>query len=79
VALCVARECGLDEVPDDELATVSAHLTPEVRDVLSVPGALAARITPGSTGPGPVAEQLAAAQDTVEGWREWAHTRVVPR
>ena len=79
VALCAARECGLDEVPDDELATVSAHLTPDVRDVLSVPGALAARITPGSTGPGPVAEQLAAAQDTVEGWREWARTRVVPR
>jgi argininosuccinate lyase len=79
VALCAARECGLDEVDDDELATVSPHLTPDVRDVLSVPGALAARTTPGSTGPGPVADQLAAAQDTVEGWREWARTRVVPR
>jgi argininosuccinate lyase len=79
VALCIARECGLDEVSDDDLAAVSPHLTPEVRTVLSVRGALAARTTPGSTGPGPVAEQLAAVQDTVEGWREWSRTRVVPR
>ncbi len=58
---------------------VSPHLTPEVRSVLSVRGALASRTAPGSTGPGPVADQLAAVQDTVEGWREWAATRVVPR
>src|SRR5205085_1385586 len=48
VALCAARECALDDVSDDELASVSAHLTPEVRSVLSVAGALAARRTPGS-------------------------------
>ncbi len=79
VALCVARECSLDEVPDPDLATVSPHLTPEVRSVLSVRGALEARTTPGSTGPGPVSDQLAAVQDRVESWREWAATRVVPR
>ena len=79
MALCVARECGLDEVSDEDLAAVSPHLTPEVRTVLSVRGALAARTTPGSTGPGPVADQLAAVQDSVEVWREWATTRVVPR
>ncbi len=79
VALCVARDCGLDEVSDDDLATVSGHLTPDVRSVLSVRGALAARITPGSTGPGPVADQLAAVTDAVQTWREWAATRVVPR
>jgi argininosuccinate lyase len=79
VALCAARECALDEVDDADLAAVSPHLTPEVRGVLSVRGALAARTTPGSTGPGPVAEQLAAAQDAVQTWREWASTRVVPR
>jgi argininosuccinate lyase len=72
VALCVARECGLDEVSDEELATVSPHLTPAVRRVLSVPGALASRTTPGSTGPGPVADQLATVQSTLESWREWA-------
>ncbi len=79
VALCVARECALDDVSDADLAAVSPHLTPQVRDVLSVRGALEARTTPGSTGPGPVADQLAAASDTVDSWREWAHERVVPR
>jgi argininosuccinate lyase len=78
VALCAARECGLDEVSDADLATISAHLTPQVRTVLSVPGALQARTTPGSTGPGPVSDQLAAVQDTVESWREWATARVLP-
>jgi argininosuccinate lyase len=79
VALCAARDCALDEVCDEDLARVSPHLTPAVREVLSVPGALAARVTPGSTGPGPVADQLAAAADRVAGWREWAAQRVVPR
>jgi argininosuccinate lyase len=79
VALCAARECALDEVSDVDLAAISAHLTPDVRVVLSVRGALEARTTPGSTGPGPVADQLAAVLDTVDGWREWANDRVVPR
>ncbi|HEX6501547.1 MAG TPA: argininosuccinate lyase [Micromonosporaceae bacterium] len=79
VALCAARECALDDVSDDDLRSVSEHLTPEVRDVLSVRGALAARTTPGSTGPGPVADQLADVADRLERWREWAGTRVVPR
>lgn len=71
VALCAARECGLDEVSDVDLAAVSPHLTPAVREVLSVAGALASRTTPGSTGPGPVADQLAAVQSSLESWREW--------
>jgi argininosuccinate lyase len=79
VALCVARDCALNEVSDEDLAAVSEHLTPEVRTVLSVRGALAARTTPGSTGPMPVADQLAAVLDSVQTWREWAATRVIPR
>ncbi len=79
VVICAARECALDEVTDDDLVAVSEHLTPDVRDVLSVRGALAARITPGSTGPGPVADQLAAAADRLDGWREWVAEPVVPR
>jgi argininosuccinate lyase len=58
---------------------VSPHLTPDVREVLSVGGALAARVTPGSTGPKPVTDQLAAATAEVARWREWAAHRVVPR
>jgi argininosuccinate lyase len=79
VALCAARECALSDVSDEDLAAVSVHLTPQVREVLSVRGALAARTTPGSTGPGPVADQLAAVQDRLDGWRAWAVERVVPR
>jgi len=79
VALCLARDCELHEVSDEDLAAVSEHLTPEVRSVLSVRGALEARSTPGSTGPRAVAEQLAVAQDKMDGWREWAAIRVVPR
>jgi argininosuccinate lyase len=77
VALCVARECALDEVCDADLAGVSPHLTPAVREVLSVRGALAARTTPGSTGPGPVADQLADAIRSLEHWRSWSAERVV--
>ena len=47
--------------------------------MLTVRGALAARTTYGSTGPGPVAEQLAAAEDALERWREWSAESVVPR
>ncbi|MGI5149238.1 argininosuccinate lyase [Plantactinospora sp. CA-294935] len=79
VALCVARDCELDEVSDDDLRLVSEHLDPGVRDVLSVRSALAARTTPGSTGPGPVADQLAAAADQLDGWREWSTEQVLPR
>ena len=79
VVICAARECALEDVSDEDLAACSPQLTPEVREVLNVRGALAARTTPGSTGPGPVAEQLAAAADKLEGWRDWAAERVVPR
>jgi argininosuccinate lyase len=79
VALCAARECALDDVSDEELASVSPHLTPDVRAVLSVAGALDARRTPGSTGPGPVGDQLAVVEDKLDGWRTWAAQRVVPR
>ncbi|MEV7226207.1 argininosuccinate lyase [Polymorphospora sp. NPDC051019] len=79
VALCVARDCALDEVSDEDLTLVSPHLDAGVRDVLSVRTALAARTTPGSTGPGPVADQLATAIDKLAGWRAWATEVVVPR
>jgi argininosuccinate lyase len=79
VALCAARECALSDVSDADLAAVSEHLTPQVREVLSVRGALNARTTPGSTGPAAVADQLAMVQDLLDGWRGWAAERVVPR
>jgi argininosuccinate lyase len=78
VAYCLARGCELGEVSDQDLATLSERLTPEVRQVLSVSGALAARTTHGSTGPGPIAEQLATLGLRLATWREWASVPVLP-
>ncbi|MEU8080786.1 argininosuccinate lyase [Catellatospora citrea] len=79
VALCSVRECELHEVSDSDLATVSEHLDPSVRDVLTVKSALAARTTPGSTGPGPVADQLASVIEQLKTWHAWSDETVVPR
>lgn len=78
VSACVTRGCELADLTDRELADVSDQLTPQVREVLSVDSALAARTTPGSTGPGPVAEQLADVTTRLARWREWADEPVVP-
>jgi argininosuccinate lyase len=79
IVLCAARDAPLEDVSDDDLAAVSPHLTSDVREVFSVAGALAARTTPGSTGPGPVSDQLHTVSDRLTAWREWAEERVVPR
>ena len=79
VALCSVRGCELEDLTDDDLAKVSEHLDPSVREVMSVESALAGRTTPGSTGPGPVAEQLALVQYKLDSWRQWAVEKVVPR
>jgi argininosuccinate lyase len=54
-----ARGVGLDELTDDELAAISPALTPEVREVLTVAGSIAARDATGGTAPTQVATQLA--------------------
>ncbi|MEO6712838.1 MAG: argininosuccinate lyase [Mycobacteriales bacterium] len=74
VVYCLSKDCDLGEVSDDELASISPHLTPDVRDVLSLDGALAARSSQGGTAPVRVAEQRAALQLTVADAREWAVT-----
>lgn len=53
-----ARGVGLDELTDDELAQISAELTPEVREVLTVTGSVASRNAHGGTAPEQVARQL---------------------
>jgi len=78
VAFCQANDRELTGLSDRELATVSPHLTPDVRGVLDVRGALAARTTEGSTGPVPVRRQLAAAVSTVDDHRLWALAQVIP-
>ena len=72
VVWCQVHECELAEVSDADLARVSAQLTPDVREVLTVPGALAARNTFGGTSPARVAVQLAALRSAVDGHAAWA-------
>jgi argininosuccinate lyase len=72
VVWCQVHDCELADVSDDDLAKVSVHLTPDIRSVLSVPGALAARDTFGGTAPRRVSEQLTALRQTVAADAAWA-------
>jgi argininosuccinate lyase len=72
VVWCLSHDLGLDEVSDRDLAAVSEHLTPDVRAVLSVHGALASRSAPGGTAPVRVREQLADVLTQIGLDRDWA-------
>ncbi|GAA1339115.1 argininosuccinate lyase [Catellatospora bangladeshensis] len=63
VRVAEARGVGLAELTDAEFAEVSAHLTPEVRSVLTVEGSIASRDAHGGTAPDRVAEQLERLRD----------------
>lgn len=65
----------LDDLTDDQFAKISSHLTPEVRTVLNVPGALASRNGRGGTAPSAVAVQLAEVKADVSAQHEWATAR----
>ncbi|HEX5994898.1 MAG TPA: argininosuccinate lyase [Jiangellales bacterium] len=71
VRRCEARGIELWDLTDQDLAEISAHLTPEVRSVLSVDGAIAARSARGGTAPARVAAQLAAARSAASAARGW--------
>ncbi|MFD0891025.1 argininosuccinate lyase, partial [Streptosporangium algeriense] len=51
VVWCQVNDKDFDQLTDEELLKVSAHFTPDTREVLSVPGALAARKAHGGTAP----------------------------
>jgi argininosuccinate lyase len=76
VVWCTEHGCELHEVSDADLAAIDQRLTPDIRTVLSVSGALEARATPGGTAPARVAEQLAAVRSELAGRRAWAAHRV---
>jgi argininosuccinate lyase len=75
VAYCATKGLDMSEVDDATLTAINVHLTPEVRDVLSVRGALEARSAPGGTAPARVADQLADLRETVHRQLEWAATQ----
>ncbi|MBB5956053.1 argininosuccinate lyase [Saccharothrix tamanrassetensis] len=63
VRVAETRGVGLDELTDDEFAGISPHLTPEVRNVLTVEGSIASRDAYGGTAPDRVTEQLKRLRD----------------
>jgi argininosuccinate lyase len=72
VSFCEERGVDLPDLSDAQLAEVDAQLTPEVRTVLSVTGALAARDAVGGTSPDRVTAQLAELRDLVDEQAAWA-------
>ena len=72
---CVRRceELGieLDELDDEQLAGISDHLRPEVREVLTVEGSIASRNARGGTALERVTEQLAELRGKVAEHRAW--------
>lgn len=71
VRVAEARGVGLDELGDDELAAIHPALTPDVREVLTVAGSVAARDGYGGTAPNRVAEQRERLAERMAGHRAW--------
>ncbi len=69
VRVAEGRGVGLEELTDDELAAISPQLTPEVREVLTVSGSVAARNARGGTAPQQVAAQLVKIRESAAAWR----------
>jgi argininosuccinate lyase len=72
VVWCQVQDCELVDVSDADLERISPLLTPDVREVLTIEGALAARSSRGGTAPVRVAEQLGRARLAVEEQAAWA-------
>jgi argininosuccinate lyase len=79
VSYCEARGLDLDDLSDAQLAEVDPRLTPDVRGVLSVGGALRARSSVGGTAPARVAEQSARLVDEVHAQVAWANGAAAPQ
>ncbi|MDQ1690227.1 MAG: argininosuccinate lyase [Pseudonocardiales bacterium] len=69
---CEARGLELDELSDGDFAAISEHLTPGVREVLTVQGSLASRSAHGGTAPARVREQLASLRGALADQRRWS-------
>ncbi|WP_105567856.1 argininosuccinate lyase [Microbacterium halophytorum] len=59
VRACEERAIGLEDADDELLVSVSEHLTPDVRTVLTIEGSVGSRTGAGGTAPERVAEQRA--------------------
>lgn len=76
VRIAESRGVDLVDLTDEELASVDKRLTPEVREVLTIDGAVASRATRGGTAGVRVAEQRQRVDEANAAAREWAQTPV---
>lgn len=76
----IAEQRGVDliDLTDEELAGVHEALTPAVREVLTVDGAVASRSTRGGTAGVRVAEQKERVRKQATQDRQWAETSPIP-
>ena len=58
VALCEKDGIQIDQLSDQQFKSIHAALTPEIRKVLTIEGAIASRSTVGATGPTAFADQM---------------------
>ena len=73
VQVCEQRGIELWDLTDADLAEISEHLTPAVREVLTVEGSLNSRNAVGGTAPERVAEQLSEARVQGAEYRYWVN------
>jgi argininosuccinate lyase len=73
-AVRVAEQRGVElwDLTDEEFGAISTHLTPAVREVLTVSGSLASRDAQGGTAPAAVRRQLTALRTELDGVAAYA-------
>lgn len=74
VQIAESRGVDLVDLTDEELASVDKRLRPEVREVLTIDGAVASRATKGGTAGVRVVEQREKVRERASAAREWAKT-----
>ena len=79
VRIAESRGVGLVDLTDEELASVHEALTPQVREVLTVEGAVASRSTRGGTAGVRVEEQKQRVREQSQVDRKWAEESPIPR
>lgn len=67
------------DLSDEQLASVDRRLTSEVRDVLTIDGAVASRATRGGTAGVRVDEQRESVEKAATEFREWASITVADK
>jgi argininosuccinate lyase len=71
VRRCEELGCELDELTDEQLTEIDVHLTPSVREVLTVEGSVSSRDARGGTAQVRVTEQLAELRAALADHRAW--------